>query len=146
VRRSALWIGLALVAVLVVSWFDSKSHYRTAAVDISPLRMRVGMAASNGILFFKYGEIRFGPSGWEPVAQAELDALFFGFGVFLDRDCGEVAVPHWALVLALCLCSTWIGRAGHRRHPPQGLCPGCGYDLRATPGRCPECGLKRPPA
>jgi hypothetical protein len=48
-------------------------------------------------------------------------------------------VPVWfvTLVLAGIGLSSW--RLARRRRAP-GLCRACGYDLRATPGRCPECG------
>jgi len=51
-------------------------------------------------------------------------------------------VPYWSLLL-ICLLPTaskllsWIRS---RRLTKSGCCTVCGYDLRATPERCPECG------
>lgn len=50
-----------------------------------------------------------------------------------------LAVPYWLLTsLFLIFPACWLRR--FRRRQRLGLCLNCGYDLRATPERCPECG------
>ncbi len=52
------------------------------------------------------------------------------------------AVPFWLTVLVLAIFPAILIRQIIRasRRSISGLCPTCGYDLRATPDRCPECG------
>lgn len=53
-----------------------------------------------------------------------------------------VAVPHWFLALLTAAApAAWLRVEWTReRRWRKNLCPSCGYDLRASPGRCPECG------
>ena len=60
--------------------------------------------------------------------------------------CAEVYVPYWVALgvcsaLPLSHAATKLAAARRRRRLRARVrCPDCGYDLRATPGRCPECG------
>ena len=53
-----------------------------------------------------------------------------------------VMVPYWLLILLTAVLPTiWLVLIlRHRRRVRAGACLNCGYDLRATPDRCPECG------
>lgn len=61
-------------------------------------------------------------------SERAIDALIMGYCVLLT-------VPYFFLDLQ---------DARSRRLRARGFCPKCGYDLRATPDRCPECGLAAP--
>jgi hypothetical protein len=67
---------------------------------------------------------------------------------------GYVAViPYWLLMVAAaaypvtCGVRSWWLRRRSDLRAGRGMCLVCGYDVRATPARCPECGaVARPPA
>jgi hypothetical protein len=89
--------------------------------------------------------------GWE-----RLGVWWFGDSPDDDADVRQsfpslssvliVVVPHRLIVLVTAvLCSaailaTWR-LVRHHRRASIGLCPVCGYDLRESPDRCPECGM-----
>jgi hypothetical protein len=50
----------------------------------------------------------------------------------------KLRIPYWLLALIAALPMSLIWFTLRRRRP--GCCLNCGYDLRATPDRCPECG------
>jgi hypothetical protein len=73
----------------------------------------------------------------QPYSRPPVSGWYWGFLV--------VSVPYWAVVLAAAVMPllwwrSFVQRRRRLRRERAQLCPACGYDLRATPGRCPECG------
>jgi hypothetical protein len=59
-----------------------------------------------------------------------------------------LAIPHWLLIpITFWPILTWAARKNRqRRRRKTGCCLNCGYDLRDSKDRCPECGAEIPTA
>ena len=72
----------------------------------------------------------------------DLRPLQFGNQSKPDRGAFELYVPFWFLsaVFLVMPMSFVVRLARDRRRRREHRCARCGYDLRASAGRCPECG------
>jgi hypothetical protein len=83
--------------------------------------------------------------------RRDVQMLGIGYhhGTYDQYETWEFDLPYWALVAALAVApslamATLLRRRRRLRRSGAGLCMECGYDLRASRERCPECGTNIP--
>jgi hypothetical protein len=146
-------LSLILFVAMVVLWVRS---YREPSdrVVLKPEPDERAIFARSGTLYL------IAEDNWPDIddltwgTEYERTALGFGTSGHITRrwklDPGIVTsgylrrwhMPLWSACLVFALLpSVRLSRTLLRnRRPRPGLCQKCGYDLRATPERCPECG------
>ncbi len=144
--RKIFIVVLALLALgTCLAWVCQPDSL--ALVDLQ--ETEAGRLESHWVVFLHPGglNISYGPYTWWTHPR-QYFRRFAGFGyahhTTTNQEYRELKTPYWALLLLFITCPTIAFIRGplrrHRRRK-RGLCLTCGYDLRASPDRCPECGV-----
>src|SRR5215217_2227828 len=151
----SLLLCVAAAALWVRSYWEGYGLYY--ATRPPPALLTWGYAARGGLWVGRM-ESRYRRPGWSVERFPAPPGVFYdsefppgvrlGFG-YIPRSSPQamygIVAPLWFLTLATAAAPAWhvvvlLRRRRRRLRQSNCLCPNCGYDLRATPGRCPECG------
>jgi hypothetical protein len=146
---SAVLGAVALEAAVRSEWHEDGAGWRRLRDD--------GRWCEELRLHSSAGRVMFSAERWQ-ITVVEYPAGFFtytalpyapgplrgllGFHMRTGARFIQVDVPYWFLVALFAFAPVWaaVGVLDARRVTRRGRCLTCGYDLRATPDRCPECG------
>ena len=123
-------LSLLLCIAVCVLWV--RSYWRHDAWNWGTRTGRAGVDSLRGYL--SAGAVEVTPGGLANIPH--------GHRVYsepADEGAATMLKPNWSFGV---IRATRVSTGGLRawRRPPPGSCRTCGYDLRATPDRCPECG------
>ena len=151
----AAWVSLVLCLAITAVWV--RSYWRADSIGRIGQARCPGIISMPGSLSFDItradpGNERPGPRPyyyWVTSRATRQSGITVGdkrvrfwFHINARFGYGFVIVPHWALaaLLAVLPLLWWRRSRRGRLLLLRGCCGRCGYDLHATPDRCPECG------
>ena len=157
-------LSMLLCAAVLMLWV--RSYWDTDFVGWSDHRQFFGALSMGGVLRFEHGGYGAGRAGWDGVSYPTPAGGLWGEVTARTRRGGVLRslglayarvdynfdgtmvrralyVPHWLAAAVMSVLPVLaIGARRRRRRSDPSICANCGYDLRATPGRCPECGVE----
>jgi hypothetical protein len=133
--NGATMLSMVLLVASAIFWLRSyvRPTVNTLGAEVPDLHTLLNTGEESHAAIIRKGTIAVYRYSWrDPVTRQ----------FYLVSPAPMLVIPYW--VLAIITAALPIVRFGvwwrrWRRHP-EGCCSACGYDLRATPQRCPECG------